>query len=381
MRTATIYAAGDCNLRCAHCAVAADQITPRQALSTADMILIFERLAAAGVRQVTLLGGEPTYARRDMTALLDAAGRIGLEVSVNTNLLAFKYVEPLLDYPALTNLVVSLDGARSETHDAIRGRGTFARTLGNLKTVLCHPRARTGALRVDATFVLNGVNRTDAIPFVRLAQELGLSKINISHLKNDGRAASDGSRLALGADAVIESMAEVLIYWVLNGRVPLDLYVPPAVAAYLERAYGIDAKIANDTACGGPMETYGYVDLYGNHLPCPAYSREENPASAFAGPVRAVNLLERDARDIWDTNVFQGFEVARRAKTRQGVMHPCNVCAFFDQCSPCTAQPVPHQGQPEASVCAALYDHLGTHKPVEQARIFGGAGGITPAPS
>jgi hypothetical protein len=29
----------------------------------------------------------------------------------------------------------------------------------------------------------------------------------------------------------------------------------------------------------GPDNSYGYVDLLGNHLPCPAMAKEENPGS------------------------------------------------------------------------------------------------------
>src|SRR5216683_5649465 len=128
MRAVTLYATSRCNLRCKHCGVGPDQEKPRPQLETEDLKVVLTRLAASGTQYVTILGGEATVYREDLGAILDHAAAVGIGIAINTNLLVYAPIAGLLDRPALKSLIVSLDGASAETHDRIRGRGTFART-------------------------------------------------------------------------------------------------------------------------------------------------------------------------------------------------------------------------------------------------------------
>lgn len=120
-----------CNLTCTHCLVSSGPggIAGR---STDDMLALVDEAAALGVERVFITGGEP-FLRKDF---FDIAKHItetrGAELIVLTNatLFAGRIREQLatLDRDRV-RFQVSIDGARPETNDPIRGAGTFAKAL------------------------------------------------------------------------------------------------------------------------------------------------------------------------------------------------------------------------------------------------------------
>jgi MoaA/NifB/PqqE/SkfB family radical SAM enzyme/ubiquinone/menaquinone biosynthesis C-methylase UbiE len=120
-----------CNLTCTHCLVSSGPggIAGR---STEEMIALVDEAAALGVERVFITGGEP-FLRKD---IFDLAKHItetrGAELIVLTNatLFAGRIREQLasLDRQRV-RFQVSIDGARPETNDPIRGAGTFTKAL------------------------------------------------------------------------------------------------------------------------------------------------------------------------------------------------------------------------------------------------------------
>ncbi|HVT44429.1 MAG TPA: methyltransferase domain-containing protein [Thermoanaerobaculia bacterium] len=120
-----------CNLTCTHCLVSSgpDGIG---GMPTADLIATIDQAVALGTERVFITGGEP-FLRRDF---FDLASHItethGCELIVLTNATLFAgRVRQQLETLSRDNvrLQVSIDGARPETNDPIRGAGTFVRAL------------------------------------------------------------------------------------------------------------------------------------------------------------------------------------------------------------------------------------------------------------
>jgi radical SAM protein len=120
-----------CDLACVHCRASAQPERHPEELSTAEGKHLVDEIAALRVPVFVLTGGDPIK-RPDLLELIGHARQKGVRVSLTpsaTPLLTREVVHRLKD-AGLARLAVSLDGARSETHDGFRGmQGSFARTL------------------------------------------------------------------------------------------------------------------------------------------------------------------------------------------------------------------------------------------------------------
>jgi radical SAM protein with 4Fe4S-binding SPASM domain len=171
-----------CNLRCSHCYQWSEQGFFRD-LSTVsqrtelDVAIVEDVLGAtAPVRaKVFLWGGEPLMHTRfgEIAALLAGDPRT---ITMCTNgLLLERNLDHLLALTDL-NLLVSIDGLEAD-HDALRGRGTFARTVRNVTTML--DRQRRGEFRGEISLSCMVSNETVAHLFdiVAWAEDLGVNSV------------------------------------------------------------------------------------------------------------------------------------------------------------------------------------------------------------
>jgi MoaA/NifB/PqqE/SkfB family radical SAM enzyme len=344
MRSATIYLAGQCNLKCKHCLVGNDHVDPRSALSTADAITVLTRLRAANVSTITLLGGEITIYRSDLPQILAHCDHLGLRVSINTNGLALPRLLSLLQHASLGNITVSLDGASSTTHDFLRGPGTFAKTVSTIRALRSKIRKPK---TLNMTFTLNDQNYHEYYAIIELANTLEVDTLNVQEVRLSGVAAKHAKDLATDMRGKFYAAVKLLLSWRMIGKTGLSFHIPPAFGQYMQERFGEFGNQANFRACGG-TDTYGYVDLLGNHLPCPAMSYEENPSRALSVASPRLSILENDVDSIWESSVFKGFNRSVQRRHRIANLRPCDECIFADRCSPCTAPII--SGQPFATV-------------------------------
>lgn len=145
---------GACNLTCSHCFAG---LLPRnqQPLTVAEMDVLFGDLAGLGSFRLGLAGGEPLL-RKDLWDILDAAIGHGLHPCLTTNgLLLTEEIARELGHRERVWLNVSLEGPDAATNDAVRGQGTFAAVLENLKVLRRHVRFTLAftVLRTNAALV------------------------------------------------------------------------------------------------------------------------------------------------------------------------------------------------------------------------------------
>lgn len=356
MTSATIYLTNECNLRCRHCAVGHDQTSKRRSLETADVLSVIRNLAEHGTRAITLLGGEVTTERSDLKPILEYCDAIGVRVSINTNLTDYERISPLLSIDALISVVVSLDGLTAATHNRMRGKGSFEKTIANLRLLCDHPRARSGNLLVDATFVLSAVNKGDVMKLPAFYKEFGLNLINFKTLQLHDRALTNKTRLSMSERELLDICTSFYALCMLEGGIKVDMHIPPAFGHYLNRLMPVPQKLWNFAGCGG-TGVYTYVDLYGNNLPCPAMSFEENTASTLTAASPALSAVTNSIDSIQSRSLFRGFDRSREKLHRNRKMHPCNQCVFSDRCSPCTSEVIRGQDRGVVDICAAVLAH------------------------
>jgi radical SAM protein with 4Fe4S-binding SPASM domain len=128
-----------CNLTCKHCFAG---VLPRNhnPLSLPELHVLFHDLARMGSFRLGLTGGEPLL-RKDLFDILDAATEQGLHPCLTTNgMLITEESAREFGRRKLVWLNVSLEGPDAETNDAIRGHGTFAKVINNLRLLRRHAR-------------------------------------------------------------------------------------------------------------------------------------------------------------------------------------------------------------------------------------------------
>lgn len=165
-----------CNLACAHCYAESGPRRAEAPMAVDDVVRLVRAAAAAGFAKAVITGGEP-LAHPERGAVLGALGALRgtcgpLQIVLRTNL-AYPATDELLGQIAqgADQIVVSLDGDEA-THDGRRGRGTFARTVCNLRALLgAWPRAQVG---LSATLTGEQMAGPERAALRALAAELGL---------------------------------------------------------------------------------------------------------------------------------------------------------------------------------------------------------------
>jgi MoaA/NifB/PqqE/SkfB family radical SAM enzyme len=126
-------------------------------------------------KYVSFVGGESLIRREETLELIEYANSLGFHTNLVSN-------ATLLDYPTCEKLVeagleriaLSLDGARKETHDFIRGKGNFDRVMKATKLLLGFKK--THNLKVDFTTVVMSYNFRELVDIYHLAKKIGVDQ-------------------------------------------------------------------------------------------------------------------------------------------------------------------------------------------------------------
>ncbi|MFX1533863.1 MAG: radical SAM protein [Promethearchaeota archaeon] len=128
-----------CNLKCKHC-FAGNLPRNEQALSLNELEELFVSMASIGTFRLGLTGGEPLL-RQDLFEIIDLALDYGLSPCLTTNgLLITEEIALELGKRDLAWLNVSMEGASSQTHDYIRGNGTFNKVIDRISILSDYTR-------------------------------------------------------------------------------------------------------------------------------------------------------------------------------------------------------------------------------------------------
>jgi radical SAM protein with 4Fe4S-binding SPASM domain len=108
-----------CNLKCGHCGSRAGKRRANE-LSTSECFEVVHQLAAAGTREITLIGGE-AYLRRDWLEIAAEIARHGIHCGLQTGARGLTRERIVAAHAAGVRAIgVSVDGLR-DLHDRIRG--------------------------------------------------------------------------------------------------------------------------------------------------------------------------------------------------------------------------------------------------------------------
>ena len=183
----TIAITNRCNLHCPHCWVDATLKPEHEDVRLEKLGHIVREFADLGGRGVRLSGGEPLL-HPDINESLRLIAATGLDAHLQTNgtVLNASHIDTFKRVEDLTSLTlqVSLDGATASTHDQIRGAGSFAETMHNIKRLI---NAGLGkSLRLFFTEMRHNIEELPAL--LSLADQLGITSVATGTVVLCGRA-------------------------------------------------------------------------------------------------------------------------------------------------------------------------------------------------
>jgi len=198
----------DCNLDCLHCLRDKDDTESFLPISLISRVL--REAKAYGTQRVGFTGGEPTL-HPDFLGVVDAVTKLGYPYFFVTNGLNFLRVFPRLcggrndrRKRFLIGISFSLDGAREETHDAVRGRGSFRRVI----QAAIYLREKKVPFKLQ--MVVNSRNKGEIGGVVKLAHDLQAERVVIAPLQPTPQVIKQGLMLSPEEwNAISEYITEV----------------------------------------------------------------------------------------------------------------------------------------------------------------------------
>ncbi len=300
-----------CNLRCAHCYQ--DNYSARHELSFADLCNILEQfkelLAVLSQRrgeplsaQITVTGGEP-FARQDFLDLLEifAAHRKQFGFAILTNgIFIDAAMAKHLSKLAPRFVQVSIEGTKT-THDNIRGKGNFVKTINAIKQL------RKNAIRTMISFTAHRQNFREFRAVAKLGRRLRVDKVWADRLIPWGSGANLREQ--------IMSQAETQAFFEIMHQAQIEA----------KRAWFNHTEIAMHRALqflvGGD---HPYHCTAGNTLLTVQPNGDLYPCRRM--PIHVGNLLETPLLELYDNSAL--LHTLRQPQISEG----CQKCSYAKRC-------------------------------------------------
>ena len=189
-----------CNFRCQYCmpAEGLPWLERTEILSFEEIGRIVALLAAMGVGDVRLTGGEPLV-RRDFPRL--AAMLSGLpgvnDLSITTNGFLLERDASALVEAGISRFNVSIDSLQRDRFYELTRRDALARVLRGLEVLAAHPEAHP--IKVNAV-AIRGFTEQEVLPFAEMARRTPYEVRFIEFMPLDGDRSWSAERVLTGAE-------------------------------------------------------------------------------------------------------------------------------------------------------------------------------------
>lgn len=171
----TIYNTNHCQHACAHCFLTVSRMLNKGEMRFDHFVSLVNSLRGRGVFIISLSGGDPFLHPRayDMIRAIDEAGFKPI-IACNPS--------PEIDFNRLlrmnvTSLQFSLDRVDANTHDVVRGVGSFRSTCAMIAAAIRH------GIKVNLSVCLHAGNFDEVADFISLARRLEIFRVKFVFLK------------------------------------------------------------------------------------------------------------------------------------------------------------------------------------------------------
>ncbi len=304
-----LYVTEGCNLKCITCSYR--QPLPNE-LSFEEIEKLAGQLSSFGLKHIVYSGGEPLV-RSDFKEICELFSGLNVKQTLLTNgLLLDKRLGDIQKY--FHEIVVSVDGAKAETHDAIRGVKSFGTIVNGISNAVSKRNEFTGSpvhrFTVSIRTVVQKKNFRELLEMVELAKSLNVNRISFLAADVLSDAFGRDTRGAVAEDkSILPDKDEIAIFRNLveemidrygnefnSGFISESPEKMLNIARYFEAAAGLSTYPRN--YCNAPMVS-AVITSTGQIHPCfflPSYGniREES----FRGLVNnsEIKQVRRDVR-------------------------------------------------------------------------------------
>ncbi|MGY0395617.1 PqqD family peptide modification chaperone [Fusobacterium sp. SYSU M8A802] len=325
-----------CNLKCKHCYNEERYWGKNKynELSKEDIDKVLSSLIKMNATALHLLGGEPILCS-NIEYILKKAKENNLQVTMVSNgtLIDEKIFKKLCQLE-LTALSISMDGTDQESHDYIRGNGSFNKTIENLKTMVKYKKENNVNIIIGIALTLTKKSINSAKNLIKFGEELGIDGVTLAYVTNEGKAKEDYSNLGVTEEEKFSVIDRVISDY-KNNTTGLSLYIDARqlLGEYIFKKYGIKIQATNSGCKGGNSRFYIIAD--GTILPCsPAGTTmgkfiKEKYLKGFNPP----NVLENNFLEIIESNYFINFYNFAHNIENYNILNPCKECNY--NCYPC----------------------------------------------
>jgi radical SAM protein with 4Fe4S-binding SPASM domain len=295
-----------CNLGCPHCMVRTDGGRENE-LPTWRCLEIVDQLAACGVSQLVITGGEPLL-RMDLREIVEQVRERGLEVLLATNgTLVSREVARWLRKLDV-EVQVGLDGSCAEIHDQMRpGVNSFARAVSGIQALVEQGHA------VTIGTLLSAINVDDIPAIIRLASRLEVARFKLNPF------VPAGPGLSLADLEVPPERVRQTVRFLRRLRPTTSIEI---AACANEEALGGEglvepAEPGRRLGCAGAV-SHAAITPVGELLPC-----------RFFTGVRVERLENGSFVDVWQHSRFLRFF---RSLTVADLHGACTTCFWLARC-------------------------------------------------
>lgn len=318
-----------CNLRCRHCYQSAKtlEMSFEEVTAAIDNVKDAIRGWAMDHEMVVspslhITGGEPVV-RKDLFDVVSYGRECGFSVSLMSNgtMIDSEAARRVADC-GVADVQISIDGLE-ETHDAVRGPGSFRRALVGVESLV------TGGVETNLNVTVSRLNAGEVAGLARLGCDLGASAVAFSRLVPTGTGA--GLESALLSREEVAALYEEIRELGDGGGIAVTSRDPLAVVAGMsDDVPEVDVPIGG---CAAGM--FGVtIASDGTIMPC---RRMDMPVG---------NILEHSFRELWVES-----PVLSALRTRDAYHGGCETCAYWAVCRGCRAIALAHARAGGADDC------------------------------
>ena len=162
-----------CTYRCKMCGVV--NILQGYDLHKDEVKKIFDEIAAWGWDLTVVITGGEVFLRSDIFEIVEYGSAKGLKIeAVSNGALITKDLADRIIASGLKNIAISLDGAKEQTHDAIRQKGAFKKAISAITNLVQVKQAIGRGPQISVWSTIMKENISELFDIIELVRGLGV---------------------------------------------------------------------------------------------------------------------------------------------------------------------------------------------------------------
>jgi radical SAM protein with 4Fe4S-binding SPASM domain len=316
-----------CNLNCIHCSQNSGRKTSDE-LNLKEKLDVVDQLADANCAVILFCGGEPLMSK-DFFPLVKYACERGLVIEVVSNgTLITKGIAKKIAKIGIDYIAVSLDGATKETHEKIRGKDTYEKTIQGIKNCI----GENIMTLVSTTLTKNNYKEIDDI--IDLSKSLGAKRMSLVDFVPVGR----GMKI-IDLDPPPKIKYEVLRKFAKRKLEEVGIELFSTMPQFGRIVKEMSSEIGNNSV-------FGFIDIgaevgsrqFSDIHTCGCESGRLSLGIDPNGDIRPcflMNVVVGNTRKDKVIEVWKNSEILKSLRTREDLKGNCGTCENKYICGGC----------------------------------------------